>query len=198
MALKEPRQATVVNHERYRFTRREYHAMVEAGVLTEDERVELIGGDIAVMSPINPRHASAVFRLTTIFSAALSGRAIVGVQSPLVITDDTEPEPDLCLLKPRADFYASEHPGPQDVLLLIEVADSSLRYDREVKVPLYALAGLRELWLLSLPDNSLEVHREPSPKGYRSLQRLSPGATISPLAFPDISLAVADLLPSDT
>src|SRR5688572_24118249 len=113
--------------------------MVDAGVFHEDLRVELIGGAIAVISPIKPRPASAVFRLTAVFSAALAGRAIVGVQSPLVITDDTEPQPDLILLKPHSDFYAAEHPRPEDVLLVVEVADSSLRYDREVKVPLYAL-----------------------------------------------------------
>src|SRR5687767_5134177 len=113
MAIKEPIQAAAPAAsapERYRFNRREYYAMVEAGVLNEDSRVELIRGDIAVMAAINPRHASTVDRLTAVFSVALAGRAGVRVQNPFVLSDDTEPQPDLTLLKPRADFYAAEHP----------------------------------------------------------------------------------------
>lgn len=195
MAIKDPPQVSAPAHERYRFTRREYYALVEAGVLTEDSPVELIRGDIAVMSPINPVHASAVDRLTAVFSAAFAGRAMVRVQNPFVIGDDTEPQPDVILVKPRADYYAAAHPGPNDLLLAVEVANTSLRYDREVKMPLYAASGLAEVWLLNLSDNVLEVYREPGPKGYRSLQRLSPGDQVSPLAFPDLTLPVAALLP---
>ncbi len=195
MAIKEPLQAAAPVRERYRFTRREYHAMVAAGIFDEDSRVELVGGDITIMSPINPKHASAVNRLNAVFSAAVAGRALVGVQNPFVIGDDSEPEPDLTLLKPRADYYAAAHPGPNDLLLAVEVANTSLRYDREVKMPLYAASGLAEVWLLNLLDNVLEVYREPGPKGYRSLQRLSPGDQVSPLAFPDLTLPVAALLP---
>jgi Uma2 family endonuclease len=195
MAVKEPVQAPAPVQERYRFTRREYHALAAAGVLEEDARVELIRGDIAVMSPINPRHASAVDRLTAVLSAALAGRAVVRVQSPFIVNEDTEPQPDVTLLKPRADFYAAEHPEAKDLFLAIEVADTSLRYDHEVKLPLYATAGLAEVWLLNLSENVLEVYREPGPKGYRSLQRLSPGDQVSPLAFSDLTFSVAALLP---
>jgi Uma2 family endonuclease len=196
MAIKEPPQTATLAPERYRFTQREYYAMVEAGVLDEDSRVELIRGDLAVMSPINPSHASAVDRLTAVFSSTLAGRAIVRVQNPFAIGDDSEPQPDLSLLKPREDYYAAEHPGPQDLLLAVEVANTSLRYDREIKMPLYAEAGVIEVWLLNLVDNVLEVYRDPGPKGYRSLLRLSPGDTVSPLAFPDLTLPVAGFLPS--
>jgi Uma2 family endonuclease len=195
MAIKDPPQATAVVQERYRFDRQQYHALVQAGVLKEDTRVELIRGDLTVMSPISPRHAGTVKRLNFVFSRRLGERAVIGVQDPFAIGDDNEPEPDLSVLKPRADFYAADHPQPADLLLVVEVADTSLRYDREVKVPLYAAAGISEVWVLNLADNLLEIYREPGPKGFRSLQRLSPGDQVSPLAFPDLNLAVADLLP---
>ena len=195
MAIKDPPQAPASVQERYRFNRRDYHAMVEAGVFSEDERVELIQGDIVAMTAINPKHSSAVKRLIAIFPAALGGRAVVGAQDPFAIGDASEPQPDLTIAKPRVDFYATEHPRPEDLFLVIEVSHSSLRYDREVKVPLYAEAGVAEFWLLNLVDNILEIYRDPGPKGYRSLQRLSPGDHVSPLAFPDLTLAVADLLP---
>lgn len=195
MAVKDPPPATALGQERYRFNRQAYHAMVEAGVFNEDSRVELIRGEVAAMSPINPRHAGAVNRLNALFSSQLVSRALVGVQNPFVIGDDSEPQPNVVLMKPRADFYVSAHPGPQDLLLAVEVADTTLRYDREIKVPLYAEAGVVEVWLLNLSDNLLEVYRDPGPKGYRSLQRLSSGDQVAPLAFPDLTLAVADFLP---
>jgi Uma2 family endonuclease len=195
MTIKDPPQVTAPVQERYHFTRRQYHAMVEAGVINAGARVELIRGEIVVMSPINPLHASAVDRLTTVFTAALAGRVVVRVQSPFVVGDDTEPQPDLILLRPREDYYAAGHPQPKDIFLTVEVADTSLRYDRETKLPLYAAAGLADVWLLNLQDNLLEVYREPGPKGYRSLQRLSPGDQVSPLSFPDLILPVAALLP---
>ena len=129
------------------FTRADYHAMGRAGILTAGDRVELLEGEIIVMSPIGTRHASCVDRLTHALTTSnrLAGRALVRVQSPLAESDRSEPQPDLMLLAHRDDWYAREHPGPADVLLLVEVADSSLDYDRDTKIPTYAAAGIREV-----------------------------------------------------
>lgn len=196
MAIKEPPQVTAITPERYRFNRREYHALVEAGILKEGLRVELIRGVVNVMAAINPKHAGTLKRLNSAFTVGLAGRAIVGVQDPFSIGEESEPQPDLTVAKPRPDSYDTEHPGPKDLFLVAEVSDSSLRYDHEVKLPLYAEAGVFEVWVLNLVDNVLEVYRDPGPKGYRSLQRLSPGDNVSPMAFPDLTLPVAALLPA--
>jgi Uma2 family endonuclease len=198
MAIKELPETATLAPERYRFSRADFHAMVEAGVLPEDARVELLWGDIVVMAAINARHASTVKRLNAALSVGLVGRAIIGVQDPFAIGDDTQPQPDVLVAKPRADFYEADHPSPADLFLVIEVSDTSLRYDHDVKVPLYAAAGITEVWLVNLVDNVLETYRDPGPKGYRSLQRLSPGDHVSLLAFPDLSLPVADLLPQQS
>ena len=122
-----------------RFSRVDYHAMGDAGILAPDERVELMEGEVVVMSPIGSRHAAGVLQLIRAFtSGSLAGRALVQVQNPLAASDRSEPQPDLMLLIPRDDSYASGHPGPEDVFLLVEVADSSLKYDRRAKIPFYA------------------------------------------------------------
>jgi Uma2 family endonuclease len=197
MAIREPVE-TAALQERYRFNRQEYHGLVEAGILKEDARVELIRGEVTVMAVINPRHSSTVKRLNSALTRVLADRATIGVQDPFAIGDDSEPEPDLTVAKPRADFYEAGHPGPQDLLLVIEVADTSLRYDREVKLPLYAEAGIIEVWILNLAEAVLEIYREPRPDGYATLQRRRAGETVSPLAFPDLALPVAELLPQGT
>jgi Uma2 family endonuclease len=199
MAVVAPALAETVTaaatRERYRFTRHVYHGLVDAGIFTEDSRVELIGGDIIRMSPVNSAHAGTLKDLVGLMTAGLAERAVYGVQDPIVIADDSEPQPDLTLCKPRADKYRQSHPTPNDIWLVVEVADSSLRYDREVKMPLYAAAGIVEMWLLDLNARVLEVYRTPSADGYNALQRLKPGDKVSPLAFPDLILEVAALLP---
>lgn len=199
MAVDAPASAETVAapaaRERFHFTQREYYAMVKAGVLTEDSRVELIRGDILTMSPINALHSGTLKRLNRMFTSGLVGQAVVGVQDPIALGDDTEPQPDLSLCQPRSDDYSGAHPTAADVLLVVEVADSSLRYDRETKMPLYAAAGIAEMWLLDLNAGVLEVYRAPSADGYNTLQRMKPGDQVSPLAFPDLILAVAALLP---
>jgi Uma2 family endonuclease len=193
-AAQAPQAADEVQVRRRRFTVAEYYRMAEAGILGEDDRVELIEGEILVMSPIGSRHAAAVGRLNRFFSQGAGTAALVRVQDPIHLGDRAEPQPDIALVRPRDDFYAGAHPGPEDVLLLVEVADTSLRYDRLVKVPLYARMGIREVWVVDLDDGSVEVHRQPSPQGYGEVQRLRRGQRLAPLALPEVEIAVEDLL----
>jgi Uma2 family endonuclease len=179
---------------RYRFNVNEYHKMIEAGIFGEDDRVELIHGEIYVMSPINPRHAGHVNRLVQLFYQRLGNRVLVGPQNPIQTVDDSEPQPDVTLLIPRHDSYSQSHPTPADVLLVVEVADSTLEYDRNVKAPLYARAGIRELWLVNLIDNRLEVYRDPDPQEYRERRLFRSGDTIAALAFPETTFSVAEIL----
>ena len=178
----------------YQFTRAEYHRMVEAGILHEDSPVELIEGEILAMSPIGRRHKAGVDRLTRVFTSGLGDAAIVRVQSSIVLGERTEPEPDVVLLRPRADFYADVDETPEDVLLVVEVADSSLEYDRRTKAPLYARHGLVELWIADLNRDQLIVFRDPSPLGYATTRVFRRGESLSPLAFPDLRVAVDAIL----
>jgi len=181
-----------------RFTSAEYHAMADAGILAPDERVQLVEGEIVVMSPMGSRHAEGVGLVTDAFatSGRLAGRALVRVQLPLVIPDFSEPEPDFMLLVRRESGYARAHPRPEDVLLLLEVADSTLAYDRRVKLPLYAAAGIPESWLMDLRDDVIEVHTDPSSDGYRAMRRYRAGDTIAPIAFPELLVPVSQLIPA--
>jgi len=179
---------------RRRFTVDEYYAMAEAGILHEDDRVELIEGEIIKMSPINAPHAGHVTRLNRLFTKRLGDKVLLSVQNPIRLGDDTEPQPDVTLLKPRADDYTKSHPKPADVLLVIEVSDSTVDYDRNVKAPLYARAKIPEMWMANLPEKRLEVFRDPSPKGYKTRQLLEQDDMISPLAFPEITFRVSEIL----
>ncbi len=176
------------------FTVDEYQQMVESGILHEDDRVELIAGEILQMAPIGSRHAGCVNRLNYYFVGPTAGQAIVHIQNPIRLSRYTEPEPDLALLRFRPDFYAAGHPEPQDVLLVVEVADSSVGFDRDTKMPLYARAGIVEAWMVHLPESRIEVHRQPTPTGYREVTQYIRGTRLSPLAFPALVLAVDDML----
>jgi Uma2 family endonuclease len=173
----------------YRFTRTEYHRMAEAGILHEDSPVELIEGEILEMSPIGRRHKVCVDRLNDIFVPAVRDGAIVRVQSSIVL-GESEPEPDLVLLRRRDDFYADADENPEDILLIIEVADSSEAYDRQTKVPLYARYHLLEVWVASLNRDQIFMYRDPTPDGYATMQVAHRGDVISPVAFPDVRIAV--------
>jgi Uma2 family endonuclease len=179
---------------RRRFTIDEYHRMGEAGIFHEDDRVELLDGEIVEMSPIGSRHAGIVDRLTMLFARRLGRHAIVRVQNPIVLDDYSEPQPDLTLLRPRTDYYVGSHPRPTDVLLAIEVMDASASYERSLKLPLYARKHVRELWLVDLPAAAVDVYRRPASSGYREHQRLARGRRIAPLAFPRVHFRVADVL----
>jgi Uma2 family endonuclease len=179
---------------RHRFTIEEYHRMGETGILPEDRRHELIGGDIVVREPIGIQHASTVDRLNRLWMSRLGDRANVRIQNPVQFPLlDSELQPDVMLLSPREDFYAAGHPQAADVLLLIEVADTTLRLDRRVKIPLYARAGVREVWLVDLTTSQLEISREPLGDRYGSVRILTRGERVFPEAFPDVTIDVADL-----
>ena len=167
--------------------------MGEAGILREDDRVELLEGEIVEMTPIGSRHAACVDRLNHFFARGVGPRAIVRVQNPVRLSERSEPQPDLALLRARPDFYARAHPGPSDILLLVEVADTSAEMDREVKMPLYARAGIPEVWIVDLEGECVEVYREPTPQGYQNVRRIRRGQRVSPQAVPDLELAVDDL-----
>ena len=178
-----------------RFTVEEYYAMAEAGILTEDDRVELIDGVIVEIAPVGSRHVGVVNGYTRALTEAVKRRAVVQVQSPIRLDDGTEPQPDIVLLQERPDLYASGHAGPQDILLVIEVADTSVGYDRNEKLPRYARAGIPEVWLTILPDRVIEAHTEPADGRYAVRRIFAPGDTISPDCFPDIALSVDEILP---
>ncbi|MCS7207332.1 MAG: Uma2 family endonuclease [Dehalococcoidia bacterium] len=176
------------------FTVEEYHRMAETGILGEDDRVELLEGEIRTMAPIGIRHASTVLRLIRILSEKVGPHAFVNAQNPVRLGPYSEPQPDITLLVPRPDYYASAHPGPQDVLLLIEVADTSADYERQVKVPLYARAGVREVWLVDLAAGCVEVYREPAGQGYGRVERVGRGERLTPLALPGLEVPVEAIL----
>jgi Uma2 family endonuclease len=178
----------------HRFTVEEFHQMGAAGILTEDDRVELIEGELVDMSPIGLSHMACVDHLTLVLVVGVRQRAIVRVQGTVRLGPASEPQPDLLLLKPRQDYYRHIAAGPGDVLLLIEVADTSLVYDRTVKLPLYARAGIPEVWLIDLPGEAVQVCRGPTPAGYSDVQRVPRGGHLSPVAFPDLSIAVDEIL----
>lgn len=181
--------------EKRRFTVQEYRCMSEAGILRPDERTELIRGEIITMPGIGPGHAQAVRNASKSFERRLGDRAEVSIQNPVRLPEDGEPQPDLALLRPPAERYAKTHPLSEDVLMLLEVSDSSLKYDRETKLPLYAQAGIPEVWLVNLPAERIEVYRNPAPDGYRSITIVTREGKLTPLAFPDVTFACAELLP---
>ena len=176
------------------FTVDEYHRMVQAGILQEDDRVELLEGEILEMAPIGSRHAACVDRLNQLFSNRVRKRAIVRVQNPIGMGERSEPQPDLTLVRPRADFYSQSHPGPGDILLVVEVAETSVEVDRDLKIPLYARAGIAEVWLVDLSGESIEVFQSASPQGYQEVRRVRRGNRLAPRGLPDLDLAVHDLL----
>ena len=154
----------------YRFAVDEFARMGEAGIFTEDDRVELIDGTVLEMTPIGPPHAGIVGRLTELFVTRLAGRAYVSVQNPIRLDRHTEPQPDLVVARRRRSGYTDRHPDADDVLLVVEVADSSLRHDRDQKAPRYGRAGIPETWLVDLATETVTVYSDPGPDGYARAQ----------------------------
>jgi Uma2 family endonuclease len=176
------------------FTRDEYHRMGEVGILTRSDRVELIQGEIIKMSPIGRRHYAFVNNLSRLLTIGLNDRAIVAVQGPIVLAGDTEPEPDLAIIRRRTPSYKDREAHSEDAFLLIEVAESSLAYDRSTKLRLYAAAGIPEYWVVDCVAESIEVHRTPQADGYRDVTRVAgPGVTVAPQAFPDVTLTLTEI-----
>ena len=178
---------------RYRLTAAEFHRMAEAGILREDDRIELIEGDLIDMAPIGSNHAGVVAQLNAWLTGAAAGRYIVFPQNSLALSEHSEPQPDLTVLKPREDYYRSALPGPADVLLLIEVSDTTVEYDRNTKAPLYARSGIAEVWLVNLHEQIVEVFRQPTAQGYARNARIARGQRLASLVFPDLVLPVDDI-----
>lgn len=175
------------------FTVDEYHRMGEAGILREDDRVELIEGELITMTPIGSRHAACVARLVAQMSK-MQAKAIVWVQNPIRLGEHSEPQPDVALLRPRADFYAAFHPSSDAVLLVVEVGETSTAYDRTVKLPIYARVSIPEVWLVDLAEERIEVYRQSASQGYQDVRTFRRGELLAPLALVDLPLAVNDTL----
>ncbi|HEY2381071.1 MAG TPA: Uma2 family endonuclease [Terriglobia bacterium] len=173
----------------------EYMRMAEAGILSPVERVELIQGEILVMSPIGPRHQAVIDRGTQTWVQILGGRAIVRGQGPAVLDRFAAPQPDLALLRPREDFYLHKHPGIDDIFLIIEVSDSSLEYDTTVKQALYAILKIQEYWVADLQNNRLLAYSDPQGDAYRTIREYHRGDSLAPLLLPDCRISVDVFLP---
>jgi Uma2 family endonuclease len=176
------------------FTVDEYYRMAEAGILPERPRTELVNGEIIEMTSMGSRHAAVVSGVNELFVVLFKGKALLRPQLPLRLNEYNEPEPDIVLLKPRQDRYSSRHPGASDVFLVMEICDSSLKYDRDVKLPIYAEMKLPEVWLADLTSDTLYVYRQPIAKTYKSSLRLRRGEKASCLKFPQVDIKVDDLL----
>jgi Uma2 family endonuclease len=177
----------------YRFTVADFYRMAETGILREDARVELLEGEIIPMMPIGEFHASVVDDLNDMFGKQNRDRFQLRVQNPLQLSEHSMVQPDVILLQPRKDRYRTSAPGPDDALLVIEVADSSLAFDQREKLPLYARAGVEEVWIVNIPERQVEVYREPNFLEYVQTEILRTGKECRPAAFADISIPVAEL-----
>jgi Uma2 family endonuclease len=180
--------------EKRLWTVEEYHGMARAGILREDDRLELIKGEVVAMSPIGVRHMACVNRLNHLLMKHFHEQAVISVQNSVYLDEHSEPVPDVVLFKYRQDFYNQNAPTADDVLLLIEVSDSTLPYDRNVKRPLYAQAGIIEYWLINLVDNSVEVHREPEEGAFTKTFICYRNDEITAVSFPDVTFQITDLL----
>lgn len=176
------------------FTVEEFERMGAAGIFSEDARLELIEGEIVEMSPIGSRHAGCVLFLSRFLNRVAGDMAIVSIQNPIQLDDFTEPQPDVALLRLRDDFYRNSHPKPQDVLLVIEVADTTVDYDRSVKLPLYARAGIPEFWIINLPAEEIEIYAEPVGNTYRTTLRAKRGETAQAQSIANLSINTDEVL----
>ncbi len=180
---------------RRRFTVAEYEKMTEAGILCREDHVELLAGEIVQMAAQGVRHVGCVVRANRWFSTHAADRVVVLVQSPVRLSEHSLPEPDIALLRLEPGLYSTVRPGPNDVYLLIEVLDTSIGRDRGAKLALYTAAAIREVWIADLAGEAIEVYRDPSAAGYREMQRIGRGATITLSALPDLVVPVDEILP---
>jgi len=180
------------------FTVEEFYQLGEIGILKADERVELIAGDIIEMAAIGTRHAGCVNLIVLVFSElgllGLKKSALLLVQNPILLDNYSQPQPDITLVRPDPNFCGTQHPQPQDIFLVIEVSDTTLKDDRK-KALIYAKSGISEYWIINLDAQLIEVYRHPTVDGYRDRLSFKSAETISPLAFPDLVIAVDDILP---
>lgn len=188
------RQTMSAQLERWHFNVDQYYRLAEAGVLKSDDRVELIEGEIIRMPPIGSPHAGTVARTYRLLSEHFSNDAIVWIQNPVRLSDFSEPVPDIAVLKPRDDFYSAQHPTPDDVLLIIEISDTTILADRNVKIPLYARSGIAEAWLVNLPEKLIEVYSDLTDGRYLTCEKFKIGDTVSSSTARDLSLKVEDII----
>ena len=194
MAVESTQQIEQTPAQRWRFTVDDYYRMGEVGILPHDARVELINGDVIQMPPIGSHHNGSVIGLDEILRDRLGRRVSISVQGPLILRQYGTPQPDVLILRRRDDHYRSANPTAADVLLVIEVSDSTLVHDRDTKGPLYAQAGIAEYWIVNLVTMQLMVYRRPVDGEYRDVRVLGKGDTIQPLAFQDVTIEVAEIL----
>jgi len=178
---------------RHRLTVKDYHRLGEAGILGEDDRVELLEGQLVDMSPIGPRHALAIDALTELLVMAVAGRASVRVQNPIVLDDESEPQPDFAVVRRPWRGYPDQHPRPDDIFLLIEVSDSSLDTDKGAKLALYARAGVREFWIVDLTTNTVIVHRNPGGESYQSVASVEGSGVLDVQALAGVTIPVSSI-----
>ncbi len=184
----------VIRSPHKKFTIEQYHQMAASGILTPTDRVELIEGEIVQMSPVGPRHAICVDRLNKCFSRNLPPEVVVRVQSPIHLNKNTEPQPDLTIFLEKPGSFLAGHPRPNEVLASVEVSDSTIEYDRKTKAPLYARAGIQELWIVDLNELAIEAYRLPNSTGYQKIQTFRRGESLAFRAFPDTIFTVEQLL----
>ena len=194
MAVESTQQVAREPFERWRFTVDDFMLMGEVGIFKEGDRVELIDGEVIRMNPIGFGHSGHVMRLIQLFTGLLGTRIILNAQNPVQFRPRGQPQPDIMLLRPREDFYTTSHPTAADTLLLIEVSDSSLEYDRTTKASVYAQAGIEDYWIVNLVDSQVIVHRQPVDGAYRSIRTLDPSDVVQPLAFPDLTVQISEIL----
>ena len=178
----------------WKLTADEFERMGEVGIFDEDDRVELLDGELYEMTPIGDDHIGAVNDANSLFVRRLGDHAIVSPQNPIRLSDNSEPQPDLTILRPREDRYRRAKAGPEDALLVIEVARSSLEYDRLVKLPRYAAAGIVEVWIVNLVDDRIEAYRQPVGGVYRTITIHMRGESLAPAALPDLTVHVDEIL----
>ena len=178
----------------FKFTVEDFIRLYEAGVIDSKDRIELLNGELIIMHAIGLRHAQGVTNLNFEFGEQARRRFMISPQNPVELEQYSAPQPDLTLV-PMSRRYAKRHPTPAEVFLIIEVSDSSLSYDREDKMRAYAAVGIREFWILNLEDDVLEIHREPEGTSYRDVTTVAANGTASPLAFPDVVISLAEIIP---
>ena len=178
---------------RHRFSVEDFHRIGDAGILAPDARVELVEGQVVDMTPIGTVHATIVSDLTRRLVLAAGSRALVWCQNPIVLDEHSEVQPDVALLQPRREAYLLRHPRPADVLLVVEVADTSLRYDQQVKVPMYARCGIPEVWLVDTTAAVLAVHRASLAQGYTQVERIALPSIVRPVAMEEIEIDLSGL-----
>lgn len=178
--------------ERYLFTVGDYHRLIESGQLARTDRIELIHGEFTIMPPIGPEHSFHTTRITNSLPLKLPSGVWLRVAEPITLAPDSEPQPDAAVVRAKEDGYRTAHPGPEDVLLVIEVADTSVAFDTQIKAQLYGQAGIPEYWVLDLPDGCLRVFAEPSAKGYKLLHIFERGDTVTSTAVAGLKIEVGE------